>query len=54
VVKKDLGRDGQATTDEIARTIVALTDVRLEACPEEAIYKPLGAPVEAGLIKFLM
>ena len=53
-VRKDLGREGQAATDEIARTIIALTDVRLEACADEAIYKPQGAPVEAGLIKFLM
>jgi magnesium-transporting ATPase (P-type) len=53
-VKKNLGREGQAATDEIARTIIALTDVRLEACADEAIYKPQGAPVEAGLIKFLM
>ena len=53
-VKRDLGRDGQATTDEIARTIIALTDVRLEACPIDAIFKPQGSPIEAGLVKFLM
>lgn len=34
-VMRDLGgKVGQAATDEIAKTIIALTDVRLEACPD--------------------
>jgi magnesium-transporting ATPase (P-type) len=45
---------GRQTVDDMADAIIALTDVRLEACPIEAVYKPQGAPCEAGLIRFIM
>lgn len=40
--------------DDIAQNIISITDVRLEACPIEAIYKPQGSPVEAGMVKFIL
>jgi hypothetical protein len=49
-VKKQFGKNGMETIDTIAQAIIALTDVRLEASLEEAVYKPKGTPVEVGLM----
>ena len=50
--KSDAG--GPAIRNHIVQSIIALTDVRLEADDVEAKYVPKGSSIEVGMIKFLM
>jgi hypothetical protein len=43
-----------AIKSHIVQSIIALTDVRLEPDDHEAKYVAKGAPLEVGMIKFLM
>jgi len=38
----------------IVENIVSNSDVRIEICDNDHIYKPAGQPLEVGMIQFLL